>query len=148
MIHLLIMSKIVNNRNGWAVLSTPSLFSKGMLFVSAMFCLPLMIVVFCGLLTDVQSGNVTNVAQYVPQHDDLCTNECSETDPRYWCGGYKEDATGRVMRCVQYTKRGQTCVAECGGKKKYNWCLTNHHSLSEGDWWDYCSLVGFTINKE
>lgn len=52
------------------------------------------------------------------------------------------------MRCIQYTKRGETCVAECGGKKKYNWCLTNQFSLSEGTWWDYCSLVGFTINKE
>ena len=63
------------------------------LFVFANKCL--LIFVCCGLMTDVvQSGNVTNVnmAQYMPQHDDLCTNECSETDPRYWCGGYKEDA--------------------------------------------------------
>merc|ERR1711872_340058 len=85
---------------------------------------------------------------YSPRHDDVCTIECSETDSRYWCGGVKEDSTGRVMRCVQYTQKGQTCVAECGGKKKkYNWCLTNAYHLSEGDWWDYCSLVGYTINK-
>merc|ERR1719228_2912681 len=79
---------------------------------------------------------------YSPRQNDTCTNECSETDSRYWCGGVKEDSTGRVMRCVQYTRYGQTCVAECGGKKTYNWCLTNAYTLDDEEWWDYCSPTG------
>merc|ERR1712013_693870 len=55
-------------------------------------------------------------------------------------------------RCVQYTRYGEICVAECGGKeKKYNWCLTNSikigDGVGEGYWWEYCSLVGYTIKK-
>ena len=105
-----------------------------------------LLILLC-LFTICQGQNHT--VPYSPQHDDACTNECSASgDPRYWCGGVREDSTGRVMRCVQYTQEGQTCVAECGGKKKsYNWCLTNAYTLSEGDWWDYCSLVGYTVEK-
>jgi len=100
--------------------------------------------------------DVTNTGHYVPRYDEVCTNECSETDPRYWCGKNKEDAAGHVMRCVQYTRYGEICVAECGGKeKKYNWCPTNAlrianqgFQLGEGIWWEYCSLVGYTVKKE
>ena len=81
-------------------------------------------------------------------YDDVCTNECFEDDPRYWCGRLKEDTSGKVMRCVQYTRYGEICVAECGGKHEYNWCLTNALKIDEGDWWDYCSLVGYTVNKK
>jgi len=98
--------------------------------------------------SNISTSTSTTLVQYIPMHDDLCTNECSDTDPRYWCGNHKEDPAGRVMRCVQYTRYGEICVAECGGRKKYNWCLTNALKLSEGDWWDYCSLVGYTINKD
>ena len=105
-----------------------------------------LLILLC-LFIDCQGLNDT--VPYSPEHGDACTNECSDTDPSYWCGGVKEDSAGSVMRCVQYTRKGQTCVAECGGKEKnYNWCLTNAHTLSEGEWWDYCSLVGYTINKE
>jgi len=94
----------------------------------------------------------TRAVKYVPKYDEVCTNECSDTDPRYWCGKHKEDPAGRLMRCVQYTRYGDICVAECGGKeKKYNWCLTNSikigDGVGEGYWWEYCSLVGYTIKK-
>ena len=112
-----------------------------------MLSLSLLVFLFCVGLGQADNVTSTTVAPYIPQHDDDCTNECSDSDPRYWCGKHKEDASGRVMRCVQYTKYGGVCVAECGGKEKYNYCLTNAHKLDEGDWWEYCSLVGYTINR-
>ena len=76
------------------------------------------------------SASTSNVSEYIPTYDDLCTNECSETDPRYWCGEHKEDSSGPVMR---YSRYGEVCVAECGGKeKKYNWCLTNDVKIGTG----------------
>ena len=77
----------------------------------------------------VLSSNMSSTllsVQYIPLQDDVCTNECSDSDPHYWCGKHRENPAGRVMRCVQYTMYGEIWVAECGGrKKKYNWCLTN-----------------------
>lgn len=110
------------------------------------------IVALASVLFEIVSATTSDVGGYTPTYDDLCTNECSETDPRYWCGEHKEDSGGRVMRCVQYTRYGEVCVAECGGKeKKYNWCITNDVKIGtgvgQGHWWEYCSLVGYTIKK-
>lgn len=82
-------------------------------------------------------------------YDDDCTNECGDTDNRYWCGKHRTDPEGYISHCVQYTKYGEVCVNECGGKKDYNWCLTNAYRLDGyEDYWGYCSLAGFTVNKE
>jgi len=111
---------------------------------------------FLCLLTENKGDNVTSneepvnsVDTYIPKKNDECTNECSSTNPYYWCGNMREDATGQIMRCRQYTRYTGICVDECGGKgKSYDWCLTNAHTLQRYHWWDYCSLLGYTINKE
>jgi len=101
-----------------------------------------------------ESADLSESIVYVPAYDDVCTNECKDSDPRYWCGTHKEDAAGRVMRCVQFTRYGEICVDECGGKERnYNWCLLNavkikNQNGGEGNWWDYCSLVGYTIKRQ
>ena len=113
--------------------------------------------------------NLTMVAanpdNYIPRPGDLCTNECSESDARYWCGAARYDATGNLMRCVQYTRHGKPCVDQCGSHshplglwgygQKYTWCYTNAYRTNTANgwwgyqgWWGYCSLVGYTINKK
>eukprot|EP00092_Neocalanus_flemingeri_P022570 GFUD01024473.1.p1 GENE.GFUD01024473.1~~GFUD01024473.1.p1 ORF type:complete len:374 (+),score=109.61 GFUD01024473.1:126-1247(+) len=129
------------------------MMSQLMMYQQMMYQLMMsqLMLLFCVTLSYGQAGNVTStsVIPYNPHHDDVCTNECKETDPHYWCGEHREDASGRVMRCVQYTKYGGICVAECGGKEAYNYCLINAYKLEDGnDWWEYCSLVGYTINKD
>jgi len=110
-------------------------------------------------VTTTTASTTTTAAPYYPRHDELCTNECSLyigdsidtiTGPRKWCGQVKEDVTGRLMRCVQYTKHGETCVDECGysSYKGYHWCLTNRYQLEEEDWWGSCSAKpGHTTGK-
>jgi len=86
---------------------------------------------------------------YMPQAGDVCSNGCSTSDPQAWCGLYKEDITGRLLRCAEFTRYDQICVDECRSKgESYTWCLTNTYSLSSEEWWEYCSLSGLTINKE
>ena len=119
---------------------------KHSVWLSLFFCL--FIPSKCDNETSTQEP-VPSVASYAPEKNDECTNECSPTNPYYWCGNLRLDTTGQVSRCRQYTYQGSVCVDECGGKgKSYDWCLTNAHTLERYDWWDYCSLLGHTINKE
>ena len=53
---------------------------------------------------------VPSVASYVPEKNDECTNECSPTNPYYWCGNLRLDSRGQVSRCRQYTYQGSVCV--------------------------------------
>ena len=46
--------------------------------------------------------NLTMVAanpdNYIPRPGDLCTNECSESDARYWCGAARYDVMCPVYK--------------------------------------------------
>eukprot|EP00091_Calanus_sinicus_P013078 TRINITY_DN29125_c0_g1_i1.p1 TRINITY_DN29125_c0_g1~~TRINITY_DN29125_c0_g1_i1.p1 ORF type:complete len:127 (-),score=26.60 TRINITY_DN29125_c0_g1_i1:2-382(-) len=56
---------------------------------------------------------------------------------------------GKVMRCTQFTVTGQSCANECAKKSEgYYWCMTNVNRVGGGgEWWDYCSLWGYTTNN-
>ena len=103
-------------------------------------------------LSLVKSENVTTTVAPVAKYNDVCTNECSGTDPNYWCGVHKSDSSGKAMRCVQYTVYGRICVGECAQKSEhYYWCLTNDVKMTgrgSDNWWDHCSLEGSTTNKK
>jgi YHS domain-containing protein len=82
------------------------------------------------------------------KYDDICTNECDDNNSTYWCGQRRMDGEGKMSRCVQYTRDGDPCVTSCQDEKDetYKWCRTN--AVEAGEWWQTCSLEGFTINKE
>lgn len=83
------------------------------------------------------------------KYNDICTNECNHTDSSYWCAKRRMDPQGLMSRCVQYTRDGDPCMSSCQDEKDktYKWCRTNAVETSD-KWWGYCSLEGFTINKE
>jgi hypothetical protein len=93
-----------------------------------------------------------NTTAPVAVYDAGCTNDCSDTDHNHWCGAYRGDSSGKPMRCMQYTRYGHSCYAECAKKSRgYYFCLTNPKKLTgrgSDHWWDYCSPEGFTINME
>ena len=87
-------------------------------------------------------GSVTTTARPVVRYNDVCTNGG---------GAPKTDATGKVMRCTQFTVTGASCANECAKKSEgYYWCRTNVNTVGGvgGEWWDYCSLWGYTTNNE
>lgn len=80
-----------------------------------------------------------------------CSNQCGGSGPDFWCGTKKKDTSGKVVRCVQQTVKGENCVDSCEKKGKQYECLTNQVQLSgkfKNSWWDYCSLDGYTTNQE
>lgn len=92
-----------------------------------------------------QGDNVTTTVSPGVKHSDFCTNECDETNPSYWCGQYKTDEAGKVMKCTEFTVNDWTCVSECVKRDDgYHVCQTNINRLAKGTWWDYCSLWGNT----
>jgi len=103
--------------------------------------------VFVICMISVCSGSNSTV-EY--KYDDICSNECDDNDSSYWCGQSRMDGEGKMSRCVQYTRHGDPCVTSCQDEKDetYKWCRTNAVEILSGKWWEYCSLEGFTINKE
>merc|ERR1711970_410162 len=108
----------------------------------------LVILLSCTTMCLAQVDTVTNVTKehYIPNHGEVCSNDCSSSDPHSWCGQYKQDVTGRLLRCVEYTRFDQVCVDECrSAGESYTWCLTNAYIVGGGEtWWDYCSVTGYT----
>lgn len=92
--------------------------------------------------------------QYIARQGDMCTNQCSKSDPDAWCGVYKEDSDGNLLRCAEFTRYGDVCVDECGSSgatwysKGSNWCLTNIYTLETRKYTENCALPGYTINRE
>ena len=80
----------------------------------------------------------------------MCSNSCSKSSPNSWCGSYKEDNDGYLLRCAEFTKLGEVCVDECGSDDNdgYTWCFTNAYYVVNKKNWEYCSVPGYTVNME
>ena len=80
-----------------------------------------------------------------PNINDACSDDCTGSDPFYWCQEKRANGEGNVVRCVVQTVNGWNCLGGCEKKgEDYYWCMINPVKISVYKWWDFCSPDGYT----